>query len=341
MRGLVLSALLTLVTLSCSAGDNGWKCEWFGIGCPDGELNQVLMDLGRESTNTGFLFFEGDTAVIERTLELTFSKRSIAKQDKLYIQVSSEGLPEGATVTLDGTSCHEPDDVAFMARTQKEKVVLRWVIPPSGEDVDLSGTVQIRPYGFDRAGSMAIRGKEGRAIEMLRIQGEVDHDWHWAKRLLFWFVVLTLTIYVLWKFVVARGVHHRFDRLSVRFEVGVERRGTRTPFTEETLWLEGVREVMVGSQPKRPSGFNRHMNGRVTAVDIPSMPDGLIFSFFPGGFIEPFGSPRPEGGHVVRVCIGDADVLHAQQFHPHGDRIYLHYGENENVYIHIKDIDHA
>ena len=200
MRGLVLSALMTLMTLSCSAGNNGWKCEWFGIGCPDGELNQVLMDLGRESTNTGFLFFEGDTAVIERTLELTFSKRSIAKQDKLYIQVSSEGLPDGATVTLDGTSCLEPDDVAFMARTQQERVVLRWTIPPSGEDVDLAGTVQIRPYGFDRAGSFPLDGNEGRALDMLRIQGEVDHDWHWAKRLTFWFWTVVLTFIGLVKF---------------------------------------------------------------------------------------------------------------------------------------------
>lgn len=213
MRGWVLSALMTWVTLSCAAGDNGWKCEWFGLGCPDGELNQVLMDLGRESTNTGFLFFEGDTAVIERTLELTFSKRSIAKQDKLYIQVAAEGLPEGATVTLDGTSCLEPDDVAFMARTQQERVVLRWTIPPSGEDVDLAGTVQIRPYGFDRAGSFPLDGKEGRALDMLRIQGEVDHDWHWAKRLTFWFWTVVLTFIGLVKFFFAPVFYHR--RLKV------------------------------------------------------------------------------------------------------------------------------
>ena len=212
-KAMSLLALMSLVVLTAQAGDHGWKCEWFGIGCPDGEQNQVLMDLGRESTNTGFLFFDGDTAVVERRLELTFSKRAIAKQDKLYIQVAADGLPEGATVTLDGTSCLEPDEVAFMARKSKEQVVLRWIIPPSGEDVDLEGAVRIRPYGFDRAGSMPLSGREGRSMDMLRIQGEVDHDWHWSKRLTFWFWTIVLTFLGLVKFFFAPVFFH--PRLKV------------------------------------------------------------------------------------------------------------------------------
>jgi hypothetical protein len=212
-KAMSLLAMISLVVLTAQAGDHGWKCEWFGIGCPDGEQNQVLMDLGRESTNTGFLFFDADTAVVERTLELTFSKRAIAKQDKLYIQVAADGLPEGATVTLDGTSCLEPDEVAFMARKSKEQVVLRWIIPPSGEDVDLEGAVRIRPYGFDRAGSMPLSGREGRSMDMLRIQGEVDHDWHWSKRLTFWFWAIVLTFLGLVKFFFAPVFFH--PRLKV------------------------------------------------------------------------------------------------------------------------------
>ena len=341
MKHVTLCLLMCLSACTAFAGDHGWKCDWFGIGCPEGEQNQVLMDLGRGSTNTGFLFFGGDTAIVERTLELTFSKRSILKQDKLYIQVAADGLPEGATVMLDGTSCLEPDEVAFVARSESEKVVLLWTIPPSGEDVDLKGAVRIRPDGFQRAGSMSLDGRQGRTIEMLRIQGEVDDDWHWSKRLTFWFWVIVLFVYIMWKFVVARGRHHRFDRLSMTFEVGEEQNGVRTSYAEETIWLDGVREVMVGSDPRRPSAFNRHMNGKVIVVNVSSMPNDLVFSLFPGEFIEPIEIPELEGGHVIRVCVGDADVLHAQQFDPSGERIYHQYGKDQNIYIHIKDIDYA
>jgi len=253
-KAMSLLALMSLVVLTAQAGDHGWKCEWFGIGCPDGEQNQVLMDLGRESTNTGFLFFDGDTAVVERRLELTFSKRAIAKQDKLYIQVAADGLPEGATVTLDGTSCLEPDEVAFMARKSKEQVVLRWIIPPSGEDVDLEGAVRIRPYGFDRAGSMPLSGREGRSMDMLRIQGEVDHDWHWSKRLTFWFWTIVLTFLGLVKFFFAPVFFH--PRLKVN-RVRVQCFPESGPFAQgmgsmiQSKNWKGARQVwLVGSRRK-------------------------------------------------------------------------------------------
>ena len=268
-----LLALMSFVVLTAQAGDHGWQCEWFGIGCPDGEQNQVLMDLGRESTNTGFLFFDGDTAVVERTLELTFSKRSIAKQDKLYIQVAADGLPEGATVTLDGTSCLEPDEVAFMARKASEQVVLRWIIPPSGEDVDLEGAVRIRPYGFDRAGSMPLSGREGRSMDMLRIQGEVDHDWHWSKRLTFWFWTLFFSVLFLWKFFLAPVFFHRrlkFNGGNVRCYEDVFPLGQH--LEERTLRKLGKRRVIyISSVRKKRSAWKDFLHGRTELLRMESL----------------------------------------------------------------------
>lgn len=312
MRGLVLSALMTLVTLSSSAGDNGWKCEWFGIGCPDGELNQVLMDLGRESTNTGFLFFEGDTAVIERTLELTFSKRSIAKQDKLYIQVASEGLPEGATVTLDGTSCLEPDDVAFVARTQQERVVLRWTIPPSGEDVDLAGTVQIRPYGFDRAGSLAIRGKEGRAIQMLRIQGEVDNDWHWSKRLTFWFWATVLSLIILIKWGLGPIVYPRFKFRYADVTLTEEELGEVKVLFEGRLKMRRKRLFYIGSEYDKPGAISCWLWGRVGAKEQEGLAKGGIV--LRSGGKSRYHSKRPSGNMVRVIGLDGAALSHVYQF---------------------------
>ena len=337
-----LLAMISLVVLTAQAGDHGWKCEWFGIGCPDGEQNQVLMDLGRESTNTGFLFFDADTAVVERTLELTFSKRAIAKQDKLYIQVAADGLPEGATVTLDGTSCLEPDEVAFMARKSKEQVVLRWIIPPSGEDVDLEGAVRIRPYGFDRAGSMPLSGREGRSMDMLRIQGEVDHDWHWSKRLTFWFWASLLTLYILWKFAIARGVYPRFDKISVEMDIGMITPTGRKSAYSGTLYLKGKRLAIVGSMPQPPSAIARHMNGAIEVVQADGLPSGVTIHLLPGRYIEPSSSTGAmDGGHVVRVRIENIEMLHAKQYSSSDKQECTHYSGENNIYLHIKQIQYV
>lgn len=342
MKQRALGLLLGLLVLNSSASENGWKCDWFGIGCPEGEQNQVLLDLGRESTNTGFLFFEGDTAVIERTLELTFSARSIMNQDKLYIQVTARGLPEGTTVTLDGTSCLEPDDVAFIARKEMERVVLRWTIPPTGADVDLSGSLRIRPYGFDRAGSMALNGPEGRAIEMLRIQGEIDDDWHWSRRLTFWFLAIVLTVYFLWKFAIARGVYPRFDKISVEMEVGMVTPSGRKSAYSGTLYLRRKRMVVVGSFPRIPSRFSRHMNGEVEQLEVAGLPQELTIHLFPGRHIEPSQSTGTmEGGHVVRVRIDNIETMHAMQYSSLKKQECTHYSGEDKIYVHIKEIQYV
>ena len=342
MKHVTLCLLVCLSAWTASAGDHGWKCDWFGIGCPEGEQNQVLMDLGRGSTNTGFLFFGGDTAIVELTLELTFSKRSILKKDKLYIQIAAEGLPKGAAVTLDGKSCLEPDEVAFVARNEREQVALRWTIPPSGEDIDLKGAVRIRPDGFQRAGSMSLDGRQGRTIEMLRIQGEVDDDWHWSKRLTFWFWAIVLTVYILWKFAIARGIYPRFDKLSVELEVGVSTPSGRSSAYSGTLYLKGKRVAIVGSMPQPPSRFARHMNGAVEIVQADGLPSEVTIHLLPGSYIEPTSSNGAmDGGHVVRVRIDNIEMLHAQQYSTLSKQECTHYSGENNIYLHIKEIQYV
>lgn len=254
-KGIAVLWMVLLSGMSVHAGEFNWKCEWFGMGCSEGEENAVLMDLGRQSTNTGFLFFSGDTAVIERTLELTFSSRSISKGDKLQIQVEAGQLPQGASVTLDGRNCLAPAKVDVVAASPLQRVKLRWVVPPTGEDIDLQGAVNITPVGFERAGSMPLGGKENKSLEMLRLQGEVDDDWHWAKRTTFWFWVLVLFTICFIKFFLAPVFFH--PRLKVN-KVLVQCFPESGPFAQgmgssiQSKQWKGAREVwLVGSRKKK------------------------------------------------------------------------------------------
>lgn len=332
-KAMSLLAMISLMVLTAQAGDHGWKCEWFGIGCPDGEQNQVLMDLGRESTNTGFLFFDGDTAVLERTLELTFSKRAIAKQDKLYIQVSADGLPEGATVTLDGTSCLEPDEVAFMARKSKEQVVLRWIIPPSGEDVDLEGAVRIRPYGFDRAGSMSLTGRERRSLDMLRIQGEVDHDWHWSKRLTFWFWAIVLTLIILIKWVLGPIVYPRFKFRYADVTVTEEELGEVKVLFKDRLKMRRKRLFYIGSEYDKPGAISCWLWGRVGAKKHGGLANGGIV--LRSGGKSRYHSKRPSGNMVRVIGLEGSALSHIHQFN---GKKKVRLGISSNQFIEFKEI---
>jgi hypothetical protein len=255
MKRWIVFWTLGLLGLSAMAGEDGWKCEWFGMGCPEGEQNAVLLDLGRQNTNTGFLFFDGDTAVIRKTLELTFSDRAISKGDKLILQVEAAALPSGVSVSVDGQNCLAPAQVEIRARQSSQRVTLQWVVPPTGEDVDLTGALNVTPVGFDRAGSMPLAGKKGVSLEMLRLQGEVDDDWHWAKRLTFWFWLITLTIVSLIKFFIAPVFRHprmKVNRVHVQVfpEEGPFIQGLGMPI--ETVKWRGARQVwLLGSSRKK------------------------------------------------------------------------------------------
>lgn len=250
--------------LTVQAGGHGKLCEWFGVGCPEGEQNAVLIDLGRQNTNTGFLFFDGDTAVVERTLELTFSNRSIAKGDKLKLQVVANGLPVGASVTLDGRNCLAPVEVEILAKQSRQRVRLRWMVPPTGEDIDLTGAVKVTPIGFNRAGSSPLEGKQGAPLEMLRLQGEVDDDWHWAKRTTFWFWTLFFSLLSLWKFFLAPVFIHRrlkFNGGTVRCYEDAIPLGQHVE--ERTLRKLGKRRVIhISSGRKKRSAWKDFLHGR-------------------------------------------------------------------------------
>lgn len=250
----IICLLALSLDFSAHAGEHGKLCEWFGWGCPEGGQSAVLLDLGRQSTNTGFLFFSGDTAVMERTLEFTFSNRSIRYQDKLTFQVVSNGLPDGSSVTLDGRNCLSPASLTITAKQPRQEMTIRWVVPPTGEDVDLSGTIKVTPVGFERAGLMSLDGSS-RSIELLRIHGEVDDDWHWAKRLTFWFWTLVFVTLGSIKFFFAPVFFH--PRLKVNKAV-VECFPAEGPFAQgmgsaiESKKWKGKREVwIVGSRRKK------------------------------------------------------------------------------------------
>ena len=131
-KGIAVLWMVLLSGMSVHAGEFNWKCEWFGMGCSEGEENAVLMDLGRQSTNTGFLFFSGDTAVIERTLELTFSSRSISKGDKLQIQVESGQLSKGPrSPWTEGIAWPRPRWTLWRRVPFSGSSCVGWCLPPA------------------------------------------------------------------------------------------------------------------------------------------------------------------------------------------------------------------
>lgn len=263
---------LQATTTGVHAGEHGWKCDWFGWGCPEGEQNAVLIDLGRQSTNTGFLFFDGDSAVIDRELELTFSKRAVAKGSTLFLSVELDEPPAGVAVTLDGQNCLAPNRVQIPAVQSPKRVRLRWVVPPNGVDAALDGVVTVTPQGFDRAGSMPLKGKSG-PLQLMNLQGEVDDDWHWAKRTTFWFWTLFFSILFLWKFFLAPVFFHRrlkFHGGTVRCFEDAFPLGQHVE--ERTLRKLGKRRVIhISSVRQKRSAWKDFLHGRSEMLRMESV----------------------------------------------------------------------
>ena len=251
---------------------NDWKCDWFGWGCPKGEQNAVLLDLGRTSTNTGFLFFSGDSAVVERELEFKFSKRAIAKGDRMQLSVHSSDLPENTTIVLEGQDCLSPSFVEVVAQKPIQRVKLRWMAPPTEQGGSFAGTLRLKPFGFDRAGSISLNGQQEEPIVMLRLQGEVESDWHWAKRLTFWFWLIVACSVVLWKFILAPLFFYRRIRMRTGM-VKLYKGSLKTmPIASQSMrrWV-GARQVVISERRDRRTRWADFFNGRTAVVSL----DGL------------------------------------------------------------------
>lgn len=243
--GMMLCSMIT------SAGDDSWKCQWFGWGCDEGAQNQTLIDFGRQRTVESFLFFDSDSAHIEQIIEFSFSARSAAMGD--YVDLQWEGeVPAGTSVSLNGKNVLSPNWHRIEAQNQPWQGVLAISIPPSGNDHEISGGLKVKPQGFERAGSQDLTSQSSKPLTMVRVQGEVDSDWHWFKRLIFWFTVFSLTSLCLIKFFFAPVFFH--PRLKVN-KVKVVCFPAQGPFVNgitpaiETYKWKGHREIwLVGDR---------------------------------------------------------------------------------------------
>ena len=333
MKGNLLGLLLGLFVSVGYAADVSWKCDWFGIDCPQGDQNQVLLDLGRQSTNTGFLFLEGDSAEIRKTIELTFSKRSVSKRDRLFLKVRNDGLPEGSLVSIDGMPCLAPFEAEIIATSEVVRAEILWVIPPSGEDVNLEGGIEVRPEGFERAGSLTLSKSAQKPIEMLRVQGTANDDWHWVKRLNFWFwTILTFVVFSL-KWGLAPVVFPRFKFVFVDIVITEEEFGAEKVLCSERLRMRGRRSFSVGKGFEKPSWLSDWLWGRSGAKKI----DGIVN----GGFVLRSGGKsrykanRPSGNMIRVIDLEGSALSHVYQFN---SKLKVKIGSEPRQFLEFKEI---
>jgi len=243
---------MMLWSIAGGAAEDSWKCQWFGWGCDEGAQNQTLIDFGRQRTVESFLFFGSDSAYIEQTIEFSFSGRSAALGD--FVELQWEGdMPEGSQVSLNGKNVMSPDWYRIDAQNRPWRGVLAISIPPSGNDHEIRGGLKAKSHGFERAGSQTLNpSQSSKPLTMVRVQGEVDSDWHWFKRLIFWFIVISLTTLCLIKFFFAPVFFH--PRLKVN-KANVQCFPAQGPFASgltpsiQTYKWKGHREIwLVGNR---------------------------------------------------------------------------------------------
>lgn len=264
--GTLFGCLVLATTLQASPSD--WPCEWFNWGCDEGVNNGAFIDFGRERTVESFLFFDADSAVLKRSIEIEFSKRSAAMGDYLELQWRGEGLPEGSQVTLNGSRVAPPHWVRVVAATAPWTGELEIRIPPTGEDHVFHGNLITRSHGFERAGTQELTATS-QEVPMVKVQGDVDSDWHWLKRLLFWLVVITVTAVSIWKWVFAPSIYKRFKtpRLVVSGFTGGD---FSTPaltmpyggLNRRILSRRGVKLLVLSNKRVRQSPLKSFLNGK-------------------------------------------------------------------------------
>ena len=255
---------------SRAVGAGGWPCEWFGYQCDEGTSNKTLIDIGRKRTVEAFLFFDADSAIVESPLTIEFSERSAMMGDFLEVQWNGGDLPVGSSIELDGQSILPPNWVRIPAVNGTWNGMISLRVPPTGEDHLIQGELMFKPHGFERAGNLQLHPNGASVISMVRIQGEVDSDWHWSKRFLFWFILISTVSVALWKWGVAPIRYRRFKMSKVEI-LGFEGQDfTRPKFSKQHGKMNrsllrmraGYRELWLVERRKKFKPISSFLNGR-------------------------------------------------------------------------------
>ena len=253
-------------------------CDWFGIGCSEGVSNETLIDLGRGSTNQGFLFFDGDSARIRRRVEFSFSDESVKNKDKVILYLTNGLLPTGSIVLVNGQRMGTASGITIVADSKTKIIEFLWIIPPTGKDIQIDGSVNMVSLGFERIGNLTLSASEvNKPIPMLRIQGKVNNDWHWFKRLVFWLSTLFLSIVLIYKFFLAPVFLYR--RLGLRgLRVELYEEGKNMPIWEYDFKrrIHGSRKALIGRKLPRTGWFSTFMKGRVALAVCPNLSEGTM-----------------------------------------------------------------
>ena len=296
VRKVLVFVSMVLSSFSMLGMDDSWKCQWFGIGCEEGSQNQTLLDVGRQRTIESFLFFDADSALIERTIEFSFSERSASYGDYLELQWTGDALPEGSRVTLNGSSVLAPSWYKVEASPAPWRGTIQIQIPPTGEDHEIQGGLSVRAYGFERAGSQELGPDSLEPISMVRVQGSVDSDWHWFKRGLFWLIAVTCTIVALWKWIVAPV---RFGRFRIpRLVMGSVVQDSGNAVKEKVftnlsrgLFRRGTRIIQLSGRRKMSNPFEEFMHGKSVHYSLPSLGNQIVE-------IKPLSKDRRKGARI-------------------------------------------
>tara|TARA_B100000768_G_C11278001_1_gene376943 strand:- start:973 stop:2004 length:1032 start_codon:yes stop_codon:yes gene_type:complete len=296
VRKVLVFVSMVLSSFSMLGMDDSWKCQWFGIGCEEGSQNQTLLDVGRQRTIESFLFFDADSALIERTIEFSFSERSASYGDYLELQWTGDALPEGSRVTLNGSSVLAPSWYKVEASPAPWRGTIQIQIPPTGDDHEIQGGLSVRAYGFERAGSQELGSNGTKPISMLRVQGSVDSDWHWFKRGLFWLIAVTFTIVALWKWIVAPV---RFGRFRIpRLVMGSVVQDSGNAVKEKVftnlsrgLFRRGTRIIQLSGRRKMSNPFEEFMHGKSVHYSLPSLGNQIVE-------IKPLSKDRRKGARI-------------------------------------------
>ena len=274
---IMVLAFFVLATPSISFS-NDLLCDWFGIGFPSGSSNEALIDLGRQSTNQGFLFFNGDSARIHRRVEFSFSEESVKNRDKASLYLTEGLLPTGSIVLVNGQKMSAKYGITIIADSKRKILDFLWIIPPTGKDIQIDGSINLVPQGFERIGNLTLsESRKNVPIPMLRIQGEVNNDWHWFKRLVFWMSTLFFIIVVTYKFFLAPVfLYRRFGLLGLRVELYEE--GKNMPVWEHDFrrGIYSSRKAFIGRKVSRPGWISTFMKGRVVFAESISLPEGTM-----------------------------------------------------------------
>jgi hypothetical protein len=225
-------------------------------------------DLGEASYTRGFLWLNGETHFIEKTIKLDFSDEAKKTKSEADLEfIDEDGYPLNMSeyiIFIDGNQLSKPE---FHVNASQSDVKMKISCTKGTKDGEKLGSLFLKSgHSLDRINDTSVEG--GRSVEIGKWQFDYVHKMNPLAKGFMWFFTVFVGFILFWLLILKPVFYPRFGNIQkLMVDPGQSTQMVR---------FKGYRLVILCSNSKPQSLFDKFFKGKINYIINPNFSHPII-----------------------------------------------------------------